>query len=299
MRPDPEFLGTDGGMGGMHAAGHIAGAKQLTWNALVGADGRFLPREQLQAKLDGAGATSGQAGGGVLHGRHARVGRVLRRAPPRIRRQAVRRIDRRLDDEEAAGRRRTGRRRAGDGGQVGCIMSKSKLDLLQGTLDLLILKTLALGPMHGWGISQRIQQISEDVLRVNQGSLYPALHRLEAAGWIDAEWGASENNRQAKFYRLTKTGQTPAARRDRAVGAHGRRGGAHSGGRGSSERSDRSARQLDDHVRSGSGTKARALRDGAGMDRELDAEVRFHIEMETQKYIRQGDDARRGARRRH
>jgi PadR family transcriptional regulator PadR len=84
--------------------------------------------------------------------------------------------------------------------------SKSKLDLLQGTLDLLLLKTLALGPMHGWGISQRIQQTSEDVLRVNQGSLYPALHRLEAAGWIAAEWGASENNRQAKFYRLTKTG---------------------------------------------------------------------------------------------
>jgi transcriptional regulator len=84
--------------------------------------------------------------------------------------------------------------------------SKSKLDLLQGTLDLLILKTLAPGPMHGWGISQRIQQTSDEVLRVNQGSLYPALHRLEAAGWIAAEWGASENNRQAKFYRLTKTG---------------------------------------------------------------------------------------------
>ena len=82
-----------------------------------------------------------------------------------------------------------------------------KIDTLQGTLDLLILKTLTPGPMHGWGISQRIQQISEDVLRVNQGSLYPALHRLEAAGWIDAEWGASENNRQAKFYRLTPRGR--------------------------------------------------------------------------------------------
>lgn len=86
-------------------------------------------------------------------------------------------------------------------------MSKAKLDLLQGTLDLLILKTLALGAMHGWGISQRIQQTSDDVLRVNQGSLYPALHRLEASGWIAAEWGASENNRQAKFYRLTAAGQ--------------------------------------------------------------------------------------------
>lgn len=83
----------------------------------------------------------------------------------------------------------------------------AKLDLLQGTLDLLILKTLALGAQHGWGISQRIQQISENVLRVNQGSLYPALHRLEAAGWIDAEWGRSaENNRQAKFYNLTRAG---------------------------------------------------------------------------------------------
>ena len=82
----------------------------------------------------------------------------------------------------------------------------AKLDLLQGTLDLLILKTLALGPQHGWGISQRIQQISENVLRVNQGSLYPALQRLETAGWIDAEWGASDHNRQAKFYSLTRAG---------------------------------------------------------------------------------------------
>jgi PadR family transcriptional regulator PadR len=81
------------------------------------------------------------------------------------------------------------------------------LDLLQGTLDLLILRTLDLGAMHGWGISQRIQQMSGEVLRVNQGSLYPALHRLESAGWISSEWGASENNRQAKFYRLTRAGQ--------------------------------------------------------------------------------------------
>ncbi len=81
-----------------------------------------------------------------------------------------------------------------------------RTDLLQGTLDLLILKTLALGPQHGWGISQRILQISEDVLRVNQGSLYPALHRLEEQGWIAAEWGVSDNNREAKFYRLTRTG---------------------------------------------------------------------------------------------
>jgi PadR family transcriptional regulator PadR len=82
----------------------------------------------------------------------------------------------------------------------------SKSDLLQGTLDLLILKTLALGPQHGWGISQRIQQISQDVLQVNQGSLYPALHRLEEQGWIASEWGLSDTNRQAKFYRLTRSG---------------------------------------------------------------------------------------------
>src|SRR3954464_13921254 len=85
--------------------------------------------------------------------------------------------------------------------------SRPNLDLLQGTLDLLILKTLSTGAMHGWGIAQRIQQVSEDVLRVNQGSLYPALHRLENEGWRAAEWGASENNRRAKYYRLTRTGQ--------------------------------------------------------------------------------------------
>jgi PadR family transcriptional regulator, regulatory protein PadR len=80
-------------------------------------------------------------------------------------------------------------------------------DLLQGTLDLLILRTLALETMHGWGIAQRIQQVSKDALQIGQGSLYPALHRLEYKGWIQAEWGASENNRKAKYYSLTKTGQ--------------------------------------------------------------------------------------------
>jgi PadR family transcriptional regulator, regulatory protein PadR len=81
------------------------------------------------------------------------------------------------------------------------------VDLLQGTLDLLVLRTLQTGPQHGWGIAQRIQQISEDVLRVSQGSLYPSLHRLEHEGWIEAEWGSSENNRRARFYRLTRAGQ--------------------------------------------------------------------------------------------
>jgi transcriptional regulator len=80
-------------------------------------------------------------------------------------------------------------------------------DLLQGTLDLLILKTLAPGPMHGWGVALRIQQISQDVLQIGQGSLYPALHRLEYKGWIKADWGASENNRRAKFYVLTAAGR--------------------------------------------------------------------------------------------
>ena len=86
-------------------------------------------------------------------------------------------------------------------------MSQTRSDLLQGTLDMLILKTLDLEPAHGWGISQRIQQVSEAVLQVNQGSLYPALHRLERQGLIEAEWGVSENNRQAKFYRLTGAGR--------------------------------------------------------------------------------------------
>jgi PadR family transcriptional regulator PadR len=85
-------------------------------------------------------------------------------------------------------------------------MAKTRNDLLQGTLDLLVLKTLALGPQHGWAISQRIQQISEDALRVNQGSLYPALHRLEAQGRVASEWGTSESNREAKFYKLTRAG---------------------------------------------------------------------------------------------
>lgn len=85
-------------------------------------------------------------------------------------------------------------------------MTKSKSDLLQGTLDMLILKTVALESMHGWGIAQRIQQTSHGVLSINQGSLYPALYRLEAQGWIKSEWGSSENNRQAKYYKLTAAG---------------------------------------------------------------------------------------------
>ena len=85
-------------------------------------------------------------------------------------------------------------------------MSKP-VDLVQGTLDLLILKTLALQPQHGWAIAQHIRQVSNEVLQVQQGSLYPALHRLEQQGWIQAEWGESDNNRRAKYYSLTRAGR--------------------------------------------------------------------------------------------
>jgi PadR family transcriptional regulator PadR len=85
-------------------------------------------------------------------------------------------------------------------------MPGQRIDLPQGTLDLLILRTVALEPQHGWAIAERVQQMSSDVLRIQQGSLYPALHRLERKGWIKAHWGTSENNRRAKYYNLTKTG---------------------------------------------------------------------------------------------
>jgi PadR family transcriptional regulator PadR len=90
-------------------------------------------------------------------------------------------------------------------------VATDKSDLLQGTLDLLILRTLSLGPRHGWSISKRIQEMSREVLRVNQGSLYPALYRLEDRGWIDAEWGTSPEGRRAKFYRLTAAGKRQLA----------------------------------------------------------------------------------------
>ena len=85
-------------------------------------------------------------------------------------------------------------------------------DLRQGTLDMLILKAISLEPLHGWGIAQRIMQISKDILQVNQGSLYPALHRLERRGLIDSEWAASDNNRRSKYYRLTRAGRGELAR---------------------------------------------------------------------------------------
>ena len=90
-------------------------------------------------------------------------------------------------------------------------MGDDRLDLPQGTLDLLILKALSLGPMHGWAISERIHDVSRATLQIPQGSLYPALHRLERRGWIRAEWGASDNNRKAKYYELTKVGRKQLA----------------------------------------------------------------------------------------
>jgi transcriptional regulator len=87
------------------------------------------------------------------------------------------------------------------------VVAKQKADLLQGTLDMLILKALTHGPMHGYGVGQRIMQLAEDMLRVEEGSLYPALYRLEERGWIKSEWGTSENNRSARFYKLTAAGR--------------------------------------------------------------------------------------------
>jgi len=86
-------------------------------------------------------------------------------------------------------------------------MAADRIELPQGTLDMLILKTLALEPQHGWAISERVQQISKDALQIQQGSLYPALHRLQRRGWVRAHWGTSDNNRRAKYYELTRVGR--------------------------------------------------------------------------------------------
>ncbi len=90
-------------------------------------------------------------------------------------------------------------------------MAKQKPDLPQGTLDLLVLKALSLGPMHGYGVGQRIQQLAEDMLQIEEGTLYPALYRIEQRGWIESEWGVSENNRRARFYKLTRSGRKQLA----------------------------------------------------------------------------------------
>ena len=98
---------------------------------------------------------------------------------------------------------------------MGEVLAKPKSDVLQGTLALLVLKTLARGAMHGYGITLHIQRVSSDVLRVEEGSLYPALHRMEQDGWISAEWGMSENNRRARYYRLTATGRKQLAEEEK------------------------------------------------------------------------------------
>ena len=95
-------------------------------------------------------------------------------------------------------------------------MRKPKNDLLQGTLALLVLKTLARGPLHGYGITLHIQMVSKDILRVEEGSLYPALHRMEQDGWVSAEWGSSENNRRARYYRLTAKGWKQLAEEEKS-----------------------------------------------------------------------------------
>ena len=110
-------------------------------------------------------------------------------------------------------------------------------DLVQGTLDLLILKVIALEPMHGWAIAQRIRQMSGDVLQVGQGALYPSLHKLEQNGWISAEWAISENNRRAKYYTLTKAGRKALDQEAGAVGTSGRRRSRWSCGQSDGERS--------------------------------------------------------------
>src|SRR5438094_6180458 len=98
---------------------------------------------------------------------------------------------------------------------IGATLNKPKNDLLQGTLALLVLKTLARGPLHGYGITLHIQLVSKEFLRVEEGSLYPALHRMEQDGWISAEWGTTENNRRARYYRLTSTGRKQLAEEEK------------------------------------------------------------------------------------
>ena len=98
---------------------------------------------------------------------------------------------------------------------MGATLNKTKNDLLQGTLALLVLKTLARGPLHGYGITLHIQMVSKDYLRVEEGSLYPALHRMEQDGWISAEWGTTENNRRARYYRLTSAGRKQLAEEEK------------------------------------------------------------------------------------
>ena len=154
-------------------------------------------------------------------------------------------------------------------------MDDDRLDLPQGTLDLLILRTLAPGPLHGWAISERIQQVSRDVLQVPQGSLYPALHRLERRGWIRPQWGVSDNNRKAK-----------------SLPAHPKRGKAAGGGNAKLAETHRGCRPHPRHgvtpaMLSDLRYRLRALFRRSRVERELDDELRFHLERQRDKYHRE------------
>ena len=157
-------------------------------------------------------------------------------------------------------------------------------DLLPGTLDLLILRTLQTQSLHGWAISERIQQISQDVLQINQGSLYPALHRLEHQGWIEAEWAVSELGRRAKYYRLTRI-RTPA------TGGRSRRVGTHVHGHRPRDEAGVSMMNLRDLF-----LRLRALVAPRRVERELDEELAFHIERETAEAHRRRSEPRRRPR---
>ena len=166
-------------------------------------------------------------------------------------------------------------------------MPSARIDLPQGTLDLLILHTLALGAQHEWAIAERVQQVSSDVLRIQPGSLYPALHRLERRGWIKAHWGTSENNRRAKYYELTRA----AINNSRSRKAPGRADGSRPGfgsslGGGVPMFSDLRVR-------------FRSLFRRTVVTQEIDQELRFHLDQQMEKYLRAGltrEEARRRVR---
>ena len=153
-----------------------------------------------------------------------------------------------------------------------------RVDLLQGTLDLLILKAVSLGPLHGYGILLRIQQISGDRLEIQQGSFYPAIYRLEHQGWIEGEWGESENNRQAKFYRLTAAGKRQLQDGIRPVGQNGRSRGRHS------DRDTRGNMSVLARLRTWWNAIAHATRMGS----DVEAELQFHIDTYTEDLMQCG-----------
>jgi len=156
-------------------------------------------------------------------------------------------------------------------------MPTPKAEVLQGTLDLLVLKTLdTMGPMHGFGIAQRIQQVSEDLLRLNQGTLYPALLRLEQRGWISSKWGVSENKRNAKFYSLTRSGRRQL--RDEAAGWEPN---------GCRDQSRAQGHLMTEPVRT-LAARFLALFHRGSLDRDLDAELRSHVDIAIEHNLQNG-----------